>query len=55
MLDKVQDDTDISSDDPDEQFIKFSEFIGYFNEGIEEARNEICASTGLFFSKISSS
>lgn len=43
MLDKVQDDTDISSDDPDEQFIKFSEFIGYFNEGIEEARNEICA------------
>jgi hypothetical protein len=41
MLDKVQDDTDISDTDPDEQFVTFNGFIGFFNEAIDEGEAEV--------------
>jgi hypothetical protein len=41
MLDKVHLDTDIDEEDPDETFVTFEEFIGYFNEGIDEAKGEV--------------
>jgi hypothetical protein len=41
MLAKVRQDSDLAEEDPDETFIKEDEFIGYFNEGIDQAEAEI--------------
>lgn len=41
MSQKVREDIDMLEEDPDEQFIKKSEMIGYFNEAIQEAEAEI--------------
>lgn len=41
MYDKVREDADLDEDDPEEQFVSFSEMIGYFNEGIEAAESEV--------------
>lgn len=40
-LDKVRKDVDLTEDDPDEEFVSFDEFAGYFNDGINEAQSEI--------------
>lgn len=40
-FDKVKADMDIDEEDPDETFITLEEFIGHFNEGIDEAEADI--------------
>lgn len=41
MNTKIRSDIDMLEEDPDEQFIKKAEMIGYLNEGIDEAEAEI--------------
>jgi hypothetical protein len=41
MNDKVREDTDLSEEDPDEQFVTLSMMIGFINEAIDEAEAEI--------------
>jgi len=41
MYDKVREDADLDEDDPEEQFVSFSEMVGYFNEGLEAAESEV--------------
>ena len=40
-FEKVRADTDIDEEDPDETFMTLEEFIGHFNEGIDEAERKI--------------
>lgn len=39
--DKVRQETSLNEDDEDEEFVSFAEFVGFFNEGIDEAEAEI--------------